>query len=186
MPEAHMGPGSEAGAATQFLTFQLGGEEYAIDILRVREIIQYDTPTRVPHAPPAIRGVINLRGAVVPVVDLAVKFGIEPGAVTRRTCVVIVEVRQESGALVVGLVADTVNQVVDVAAGELEPPPSFGTRVRLHHLVAMARMGSRFAMVLDVDSLLTEHEADDALAAASAEDGAAPVDSEAAAGAGVG
>jgi purine-binding chemotaxis protein CheW len=158
---------SDAAGVTQLLTFQLAGEVYALDLLRVREIIQYQAPTRVPHAPPAVRGVMNLRGSVLPVVDLAVVFRLPPGEVTRRTCVVVVEVRREEGdTLVVGIVADRVEQVIDVPAGAVEPPPSFGTQVRRRHLAGLARLGEAFALVLDVDGILVEGEMEDALAAA--------------------
>ena len=97
-------------------------------MLKVREILEYDTVTRVPRTPGFVRGVINLRGRVVPVVDLAVRFGLPPSPVTNRSCVVIVEVELDGEAVVMGLVADAVSQVVELLAGEIEPPPAFGTR----------------------------------------------------------
>jgi purine-binding chemotaxis protein CheW len=145
----------EATELMQYLTFQLAGEEYALGILRVREIIQWQEVTRVPTAPAAIRGVLNLRGSVVPVVDLGVKFGIGPTEPTRRTCIVIVEVEREGGRTVMGIIADAVSQVMELGAGDIEPPPSFGTRVRMDYLQGMARMGDRFALVLDADRLLS-------------------------------
>jgi purine-binding chemotaxis protein CheW len=148
----------EAAERMQYLTFQLAGEEYALGILRVREIIQWQEVTRVPTAPAAIRGVLNLRGSVVPVVDLGVKFGLGATEPTRRTCIVIVEVERDGGQTVMGIVADAVSQVMDLGDDDIEPPPSFGTRMRVEFLEGMARMGDRFALVLNVDRLLSTAE----------------------------
>lgn len=140
---------------TQYLSFQLAGEEFAFGILRVREILEYDTLTRVPNAPPAVRGVINLRGAVVPVVDLATLFGLPATAVTRRSCVIIVEVRVDGQDLVTGILADAVNQVIELAPDSIEPPPAFGSRVRVEYLIGMGKVDSRkFVLILDIDRLL--------------------------------
>lgn len=148
----------EAAERMQYLTFALGGEEYALGILRVREIIQWQEVTRVPTAPAAIRGVLNLRGSVVPVVDLGVKFGLGSTEPTRRTCIVIVDVEREGGRTVMGIIADAVSQVMELGEGDIEPPPSFGTRVRMDYLQGMARVGDRFALVLDADRLLSTAE----------------------------
>ncbi len=140
---------------TQYLSFQLAGEEFAFGILRVKEILEYDTLTRVPNAPPAVRGVINLRGAVVPVLDLAHLFGLPATAVTKRSCVIIVEVRVEERDLVMGILADAVNQVIELAPNTIEPPPAFGSRVRVEYLVGMGKVDARkFVLILDIDRLL--------------------------------
>ena len=140
---------------TQYLSFQLAGEEFAFGILHVKEILEYDTLTRVPNAPPAVRGVINLRGAVVPVLDLAHLFAVPATAVTKRSCVIIVEVRVDEQQLVMGILADAVNQVIELAPGAIEPPPAFGSRVRVDYLVGMGKMDSRkFVLILDIDRLL--------------------------------
>ena len=140
---------------TQFLSFQLAGEEFAFGILRVKEILEYDTITRVPSAPAAIRGVINLRGSVVPVVDLALLFGLAPTAVTKRTCIVIVEVRADDTEIVMGVLADAVSQVIDLGPDAIEPPPAFGSRVRVEYLVGMGKVDARkFVLILDIDRLL--------------------------------
>ena len=140
---------------TQYLSFQLAGEEFAFGILRVKEILEYDTLTRVPNAPPAVRGVINLRGAVVPVLDLAHLFAVPATAVTKRSCVIIVEVRVDEQQLVMGILADAVNQVIELAPGAIEPPLAFGSRVRVDYLVGMGKMDSRkFVLILDIDRLL--------------------------------
>lgn len=154
----------DASEQTQYLTFRLAGEEYAIGILRVREIIEYDTLTAVPSTPAHIRGVINLRGSVVPVVDLAVKFGLAGTSVTRRTCIVIVEVDLDGERTTMGIVADSVSQVVDVLPQDVEPPPAFGARVPTEHLVGMGRMGKKFMLILDVDRVLSHDERAEAAA----------------------
>jgi purine-binding chemotaxis protein CheW len=154
-----------ASHLTQYLTFLVAGEEYAIGILHVKEIIEYEAPTRVPAMPRAIRGVINLRGAVVPVVDLAVKFGIGESAVNRRSCIVIVEAQLDGEKAVVGVMADSVNQVIDLRAEDLEPPPTFGTKVKVDYLQGMAKIEKRFALILDTDRVLSS---DELLAAAQA------------------
>lgn len=161
---------SEAAEVRQYLTFRMAGEEYAISILRVREIIQLDAVTRVPSAPAWIRGVVNLRGSVVPVVDLAVKFGMEAGVITRWTCLVIVEARVGGESIVTGLLADAVSQVMELRDGDIEPPPSFGTRIGGEHLLGMARQGNRFALLLDIDRILSQDEARDAREAADADE----------------
>src|SRR5258708_7572637 len=142
----------------QYLGFYIGGEEYAIGILRVREILEYDTVTKVPTTPPSIRGVINLRGSVVPVVDLAVKFGLPESVVSKRTCIVVVEVDLDGERAVMGVLADAVSQVIDLPASEVEPPPPFGTRVRVDRLIGMGRAGRKFVLLLDIDKLLSLDE----------------------------
>jgi purine-binding chemotaxis protein CheW len=148
----------EAVEQQQYLTFFLAGEEYAISLLKVKEIIEYHTVTTVPKTPQWIRGVINLRGAVVPVVDLAVKFGIEERPVTRTTCVVIIEGCFEDQSATMGVIADAVSQVIDLSEKDIHEPPSFGTRVRVDYLVGVASLGKKFALMLDVDRVLSSDE----------------------------
>jgi purine-binding chemotaxis protein CheW len=153
----------------QFLTFHLAGEEYAIGILHTKEIIEYDVLTQVPQAPPAVLGVINLRGSVVPVVDLAVKFGLPRTSLTGRACIVIVEVDLNGERTVMGVIADAVGQVVEYSNEDIQAPPEFGTRVRADFLLGMARAGRKFLLILDINRLLTTEEilsASAALAAA--------------------
>jgi purine-binding chemotaxis protein CheW len=161
----------EATEQTQFLTFLLAEESYAVSILRVREIIEYDTVTRVPNMPPSIRGVINLRGAVVPVVDLAVRFGLRDCQVTKRTCVIIVEVEVNGERLVIGLMADAVSQVIDLPPADIEPPPPFGTRVRVDFLEGLGKIGKKFVLILDLDRALSST---DLLSVAEAQEVALP------------
>jgi purine-binding chemotaxis protein CheW len=146
---------TSASEQSQYLGFHIAGEEYAIGILRVREILEYDTLTQVPTAPASIRGVINLRGSVVPVVDLAVKLGLGPSAVTKRTCIVVVEVALDGERTVMGLLADAVSQVLDLPASEIEAPPALGTRVKVECLLGMGRAGKKFVLLLDIDRLLS-------------------------------
>jgi purine-binding chemotaxis protein CheW len=158
-----------AAQPRQYLSFFLGQEEYALGILQVREIIEYDTVTRIPNAPVFVRGVLNLRGSVVPVVDLAVKFGLPPAPVTKWSCIVVVEVKVAEESVVVGLVADSVSQVVDFLPEDIEPPPAFGTAVRTDFLQGMGRSGKKFVLLLDVDRVLSTqevHAAQDVLAQA--------------------
>jgi purine-binding chemotaxis protein CheW len=148
----------EEAVQQQYLTFFLADEEYAVGIQRVKEIIEYTAITKVPKVPEWIRGVINLRGNVVPVVDLAVRFGMEERPVTKTTCIVIVEVQQESERAVMGVIADAVNQVIDFMPKDIEEPPAFGTRVRLEYLFGMGKLGKKFALILNIDSVLSAAE----------------------------
>ncbi len=148
-------PAGQAGApAGQYLTFMLGQEIFAIGILAIKEIIEYTSLTKVPMMPPAVRGVINLRGAVVPVVDLAVRFGRAPTAVTRRTCIVIVEVAQEEAHQDIGIIVDAVNAVLEIGEHEIEAPPAFGAGIRNDFIHGMGKLGGRFMILLDADRVL--------------------------------
>jgi purine-binding chemotaxis protein CheW len=143
---------------SQYLTFHIAGEEYAVGILQVREIIQYETVTKVPKTSPWIRGVINLRGGVVPVVDLAVKFALPETAITKATCIVISEVRLAGEATVIGVLADAVSQVVELRPDDIAPPPSFGTAVRADFLLGMGKVGRKLILMLDIDKVLSTDE----------------------------
>jgi purine-binding chemotaxis protein CheW len=142
----------------QFLTFFLGDEEYAVTVLKVTEIIGCSALTKVPGTPTWIRGVLNLRGAVVPVVDLSVKFGIGPTEITPRTCVVIIEIEHDGEKLVLGVMADAVSQVIELGADEIQPPPSFGPRVRVDCIQGMCNSNGRFVVLLDIDRVLSATE----------------------------
>ncbi|HSK30792.1 MAG TPA: chemotaxis protein CheW [Candidatus Limnocylindria bacterium] len=143
---------------TQYLTFQLAGEEYAIEILPVREIIAYGPMTAVPHAPPSLRGVINLRGSVVPVVDLAVKFGLRATPLTNRTSIVILEIDLHGESTVIGILADAVNQVVEWHADDIVPVPGFGTLVPVDFLRGLGKAGARFVFILEIGRALAAAE----------------------------
>jgi purine-binding chemotaxis protein CheW len=143
---------------SQYLTFFLGDEEYAVGILRAKEIIQYDVVTRVPGTPGWIRGVINLRGSVVPVLDLAVKFALPETEASKSTCIVIAEVELEGERLVMGVLADAVSQVIDLLPSDIEPTPAFGTRVHVDYLLGMGKLGKKFVLILDIDKVLSTEE----------------------------
>ncbi|MCE9670206.1 chemotaxis protein CheW [Myxococcus stipitatus] len=148
----------EKATRSNYLSFMLAGEEYGVGILRVREIIEHRPITRVPGMPAAVQGVINLRGSVVPVVDLAVKFGLPPRPITRWTCFVIVEVSLDGKQTAMGLLTDSVSEVLELGPDDIESPPAFGTRVRLDFLLGMGRHESKFIMLLDLDRLLSVSE----------------------------
>lgn len=145
----------------QFLTFHLGEEMFAIGILSIREIIEYGQLTEVPLVPPFIRGVINLRGSVVPVIDLAVRFGRTPCEITKRSCIVIIEVAYgEDGqhSQQMGIVVDAVSAVLDVPASDIEPPPEFGAQIRIDFISGMGKIDGKFVVMLDVSRILSLNE----------------------------
>ena len=142
----------------QYLTFMLAEEQFAIGILNIKEIIEYHGLTEVPMMPTCVRGVINLRGAVVPVMDLLARFGRPSTATTKRTCVVIVEVSNADERHVIGLVVDAVNEVLDITASDIEPPPSFGARVRNDFILGVGKVKGKFVLLLDVDRALSLDE----------------------------
>jgi purine-binding chemotaxis protein CheW len=142
----------------QYLTFTLNEEVYGVGILCVKEIIEYGHLTVVPMMPECTRGVINLRGAVVPVVDLASRFGRPPTAIGRRSCIVIVEVAAETERQVVGIIVDAVNEVLDISSGSIEPPPSFGVRIRTEFISGMAKVEGGFIVLLDIARVLSLDE----------------------------
>jgi len=166
---------NETPDVTQYLSFAVGDEEYGLPVLAVREILEYEQVTRVPRTPGFIRGVINLRGRVVPVMDLAVRFGLPAAAVTRRSCVVIVETALAGEPVVVGLMVDAVHQVVELSAGDVEPPPTFGTRADSRFLQGLGRAGKRFVLLLDIDRVFAEGEEAASPAEAGAEGVFAPL-----------
>ena len=141
-------------AIKQYLTFMLNGESFGIGIMAVKEIIEFGGITEVPMMPDAIRGVINLRGAVVPVMDLAARFGRPQTVPGKRTCIVIVELESEGERQVTGIVVDAVSAVLDVPASEIEPAPSFGTRIRGDFIGGMGKINGRFVILLNVERVL--------------------------------
>ncbi len=154
---------TDAQERRQYLSFSLAGSDYGVGILQVKEILQYEAATRVPSVPASVRGVINLRGQVVPVVDLAVKFGLAETPVTPRTCILIVEATLGGERAVMGVVADAVSEVLELGADDVEPPPPFGTHVRVDYLVGMGKVGRSFVLLLDLDRVLSADEKELAL-----------------------
>lgn len=142
----------------QYLTFLIGGEEYAVSLVKVKEIIEYDIVTEIPKTPEWVRGVINLRGNVVPVIDLAVKFRLPASVAGKLTCIVITEVECEGEPTVMGIMADAVRQVIDLKPRDIEVPPTFGTRVKVDYLLGMARSGKKFCLLLDTEKVLSTDE----------------------------
>ncbi|HOI52734.1 MAG TPA: chemotaxis protein CheW [Azonexus sp.] len=156
---AAAGAETEGGAEQQqYLTFTLGEEMFAIGILAIREIIEYGNLTEVPMTPPFIRGVINLRGAVVPVVDLAVRFGREPRPSSKRTCIVIIDIASANGTQEMGIVVDAVSEVLEIPDADIEPPPEFGARIRIDFISGMGKVNGRFVVMLDVERILSLDE----------------------------
>ena len=148
----------EVAEQNQYLTFLLGDEMFAIGILSIREIIEYGVVTDVPMTPPFIRGVLNLRGAVVPVVDLSVRFGRTARENTKRTCIVIVEIESPRGNQEMGVVVDAVNEVLEIARNDIEPSPEFGARIRNDFIKGMGKIDGRFVIVLDMNRVLSVDE----------------------------
>lgn len=147
-----------AEEARQYLTFALAGEMYAVGILNVKEIIEYGSLTEIPMMPPFIRGVINLRGAVVPVIDLAARFGGHQTEIGRRTCIIILEMRDENTHQDIGVVVDAVSEVIDIPAGEIEPPPTFGAKIRADFIDGMGKVAGKFVIILNIRQVLSVDE----------------------------
>ena len=145
---------------SQYLTFSLAGEMFAVGILNVKEIIEYGHLTEIPMMPAFIRGVINLRGAVVPVIDLSVRFGRPACPVTKRSCIVIIETVYEEGqpSQQMGIVVDAVSEVLDIPASDIEPPPEFGARIRTDFISGMGKINGKFVVLLDVNRILSIDE----------------------------
>ncbi|MFZ2407833.1 MAG: chemotaxis protein CheW [Methylobacter sp.] len=139
----------------QYLTFMLSGETYAISILRIKEIIQYGQLTEVPRMPNFIRGVINLRGAVVPVIDLSARFGKPPTQVGRRNCIIIIEVEIEDETHSVGVMVDAVNAVLEISDSEIEPAPTFGTNIHAEFIAGMGKINGKFVIILNIQQVLS-------------------------------
>ncbi|MDC8745344.1 chemotaxis protein CheW [Xanthomonas campestris] len=154
-PDALLG---DADAAAQYLTFQLDGETFATSILGIREIIQYRAPTPVPSMPACVRGVINLRGAVVPVVDLQARLGRADSSIGKRSCIVILATEQAQGPQVIGVLVDAVNAVIELANHDIEAAPSFGTHIRRDLLRGMGKVGERFVVLLEMEQVLRVDE----------------------------
>ena len=145
--------------ASQYLTFALGGEMFAVGILNVKEIIEYGNLTQIPLMPSFIRGVINLRGSVVPVIDLAARFGGQASTPGRRSCIVIVEVAGDDGARHdIGVLVDAVSEVLDIPSAEIEPPPSFGAKIRADFIFGMGKVAGNFVIILCIDKVLSTDE----------------------------
>jgi purine-binding chemotaxis protein CheW len=137
----------------KYLTFSLAKEEYGIGILKVKEIIGMMPITTVPRTPPFVKGVINLRGKVIPVVDLRLKFGMEEMAYTERTCIIVVEIGGQSGAVLIGIVVDAVSEVLNIKGADIEETPRFGARLDTDYILGMATLHGGVKTLLDLDKV---------------------------------
>ena len=149
---------AQAERKDQYLAFTLQGETFAMDIRSIHEVIQFSGLTEVPLMPAFLRGVINLRGAVVPVIDLSVRFGRALTEAARRTCVVILEVAQGDKTVVLGILVDHVNEVLEIGASEIEPAPAFGSNLRSDFIAGVGKVNGKFVILLDVGHVLSVEE----------------------------
>jgi len=151
-------PAGTIAETTQLLTFKLGDEVYALDISKVREVLDFTSATKVPRTPDYMRGVINLRGSVVPVVDLRLKFGMSLPERAVNTCVIITEVVIDGDTLVLGALADSVQEVLDLEPESISPPPRIGATLRTEFIQGMGRQGEQFLIILDIDKVFSSGE----------------------------
>ena len=143
-----------AALAGKYLTFSLGNEEYGLPVLKVREIIKILDITAVPQAPMHVKGVINLRGKVIPVIDLRAKFSLPAQDYTERTCIVVVDVSTTRVRVMLGVIVDAVSEVLNIAAGEIDKTPDFGERVETDYMLGLAKVKNTVKILLDLDSVL--------------------------------
>ena len=154
-PDVAAAADSRAG---KYLVFDLGREEYGIQVLRVREIMGIQDITAVPHTPAYLKGVINLRGKVIPVIDLRLKFGLPAAEYTQRTCIIVTQVQGESGLVLMGIVVDGVSEVLNLTGPEIEDTPDFGEAVAGQYLLGMAKVKGKVKILLDIDKVLSSQE----------------------------
>jgi len=141
--------------AGKYLTFALGNEEYGERVLKVREIIGMMDVTPVPQVPPHVKGVVNLRGKIIPVVDLRLKFGFEPQPYTERTCIVVVQVQRGDSRIMMGVVVDAVSEVLNISDSEIEDTPSFGEELQTDYMLGIAKVKGKIKILLDLDRVLS-------------------------------
>jgi purine-binding chemotaxis protein CheW len=144
--------------AGKYLTFELANEEFGIRVLKVREIMGLQDITAVPQTPVHVKGVINLRGKVVPVIDLRLKFGLAPAEYTQRTCIIVTQVQGGSGLLLMGIIVDGVSEVLNLSAAEIEDTPDFGEDVSGEYLLGMAKVKGKVKILLDIDRVLSTQD----------------------------
>ena len=145
---------SHASKEGKYLTFELGGEEYGLEILKVKEIIGIMNITSVPQTPDYVKGVINLRGKVIPVIDLRLKFGMETAEYTERTCIIVVDIKD----MVMGIVVDSVSEVLNIREEEIEETPTFGVKLYTEYILGMAKVKGTVKILLDIDKVLTSND----------------------------
>jgi len=144
----------------KYLTFTMANEEYGIGILKVKEIIGMMSITTVPQTPEFVKGVINLRGKVIPIMDLRLRFGMEETDYTERTCIIVVEIEGQSGSVMIGIVVDSVSEVLNIKGEEIEDTPTFGTKLNTDYILGMAKIGGGVKILLDIDKVLSAEEVD--------------------------
>ena len=144
--------------AGKYLTFQLGSEEFGVGVLKVREIMGLQEITAIPQTPLFVKGVINLRGKVVPVVDLRLKFRLEAAEYTQRTCIIVTQLHGDSGSMLMGVIVDGVSEVLNLAAAEIEDAPDFGDQTAGQYLLGMAKVKGKVKILLDIDKVLSTQE----------------------------
>ena len=149
---------SLAHLAGKYLTFRLGDEDFGLEILKVQEIIGMQEITKIPRTPDFVKGVINLRGKVIPVIDLRLKFGMPEVEVSRKTCIIMVQVQQDDSNVIMGIVVDEVSEVLEIDGSAIEPSPAFGTRVETNFILGMAKTEEAVKILLDLDRVLTRQE----------------------------
>jgi purine-binding chemotaxis protein CheW len=142
----------------KYLTFSLNEEEYGIGILKVKEIIGMMAITSIPRTPEFVKGVINLRGKVIPVIDLRLKFSMEAIEYTERTCIIVVEIEAQAGTVLIGIVVDAVSEVLNINGGDIEETPAFGTSLNTEYILGMAKMEGGVKILLDIDKVLNTDE----------------------------
>lgn len=142
----------------KYLTFSMADEEYGIGILKIKEIIGMMPITSVPQTPEFVKGVINLRGKVIPVIDLRLRFGMVEKEYNERTCIIVVETQGDAGAVTIGIVVDSVSEVLNIKANEIEETPTFGTRLNTDYILGMAKMEGGVKILLDIDRVLSTDE----------------------------
>jgi purine-binding chemotaxis protein CheW len=146
------------GREGKYLTFTLAGEEYGIGILKVKEIIGIIAITAVPQTPPYVKGVINLRGKVIPVIDLRLKFGMPAMEYTERTCIIVIEISKDSSHVLIGILVDSVSEVLNIKGTDIEDTPNFGSRLNTDFILGMAKAGGGIKILLDIDRVMNEAE----------------------------
>lgn len=147
-----------ATRTNQYLSFTLAGERYAIEVSRIKEVLEYQTITRVPNTPPFMRGVTNVRGGVVPVVDLRAKFEVEITEPTIDTCIIVLEVPLDDELMIIGTIADTVEEVIELLPDQIEPAPKIGTNIDTRHIEGIGKSGEQFLLLLNVDTIFTARD----------------------------
>ena len=142
----------------KYLTFTLASEEYGLSILKVKEIIGMMVVTMIPQAPAHVKGVINLRGKIIPVVDLRLKFGLDEIPYTDRTCIIVVEIKKDTGTILIGIVVDAVSEVLNIKATDIEDAPAFGIAMNMDYILGMAKAGNGVKILLDIDKVISARE----------------------------